>query len=442
MTGLQDAGPLRILIAPGRYVQGPGALGLLAGQLEVLGIKHPMAMGGPTAIDQTREFIDGSCGEKGMSVYWEEFGRECTYDEVARMAEICVSEECDAILSIGGGKAIDCGKAAATDVAIDIGVVPAKRMNEFPEEKLVDYKLSGKLSKFGAGVPKIVIPTIAATDAPCSALTVMYSAEHVYQTFLVYPINPTMVVPDTAIIAKAPARFLVSGMGDALATWFEADMTFRTNGVNMPGGSPPMTALAIGRLCYETLRRYGVQAKLAVLRNAVTPAVEKIVEANILLSGLGFESGGLSAAHGTHNGFTVLEHKMKDLPGPPKHGPYHGELVAFGTLVEMVLEDRDTEFIKSVMMFCKTVGLPTCLKEIGLPGLGENDIEAAAIACSKDVLYSTMARAYPNPVDGSFYPWKDIAYAIKAVDAIGEAYPNITAPDVVGLKSVSTPGSY
>jgi glycerol dehydrogenase len=239
------------------------------------------------------------------------------------MTEECKANECDAILSIGGGKAIDCGKAAATDVAIDIGKVPAER-----------------LENFGASVPKIVVPTIAATDAPCSALTVVYTPEHVYVTFLVYPTNPTMVVVDSAIVSKAPARFLVSGMGDALATWFEADMTFRTNGFNMPGGQPPMTALALARLCFETLLKYGKQAALAVGRGCVTPAVEKIIEANTLLSGLGFESGGLSAAHGVHNGFTVVEDKMKDLPGPPKHRAYHGELVAFGTLVEMVLEDK------------------------------------------------------------------------------------------------------
>lgn len=55
----------------------------------------------------------------------------------------------------------------------------------------------------------------------------------------------------------------------------------------------------------------------------MTPALEHIVEANILLSGLGFESGGLASCHAIHNGFTVLEQT---------HKYYHGEKVAFGTL--------------------------------------------------------------------------------------------------------------
>ena len=444
MTGLQDAGPLRILIAPSRYVQGPGALGLLAGQLEVLGIKKPLLMGGPTSLSVSKPLIDAGCSEKGIETESTEFKRECTYDEVARIAEVCVSKECDAIISIGGGKGIDAGKAAATGTAIDIGVVPANRMSSFPKDKLERYSLQGKLTKFGADVPKIVIPTIAATDAPCSALTVMYSWEHVYQTFLVYPTNPTMVAVDTNIIAAAPARFLVSGMGDALATWFEADMTFRTNGVNMPGGSPPMTALAIARLCFDTLLRYGVQARLAVEAGSTTPAMEKVVEANILLSGLGFESGGLSAAHGIHNGMTALEAKMKDIDyAGLKRPPMHGELVAFGTQCEMVLEDRDTEFIRSVMRFCKTVGLPSTWADMGLKGITENDIEAAAHACAKDVLLSTMNRAYPEPdAEGHFYPWAAIRDAMKAVNAMGEAFPDISHPEYTGMKSMSTPGSY
>jgi glycerol dehydrogenase len=413
------------MIAPSRYVQGPGALSLLAPQLANLGIKKPLCLAGPTAKKLTEGFINPALAEAGIGVEWTVFNRECTWDEMARVAEVCKSNECDAILSIGGGKSIDTGKAAATDVAIDIGKVPAER-----------------LENFGASVPKVVVPTIAATDAPCSALTVVYTPEHVYVTFLVYPTNPTMVVVDSSIVAKAPARFLVSGMGDALATWFEADMCYRTNALNLPGAQPPMTAIALARLCYDALRKYGIQAKLACEQGVVTPAVEKIIEANTLLSGLGFESGGLSAAHGIHNGFTVLEHKMKELPGPPKHIPYHGELVAYGTLTQMVLEDRDPRFINSVMSWCKMVGLPTTWKDCGLPGITDNDIEAVAHASAGDVLSSTMNQAFPEPVDGEFYPWTKIRDAMIAVNAIGEAWPKTDEPDVTYIESLSTPGSY
>ena len=60
----------------------------------------------------------------------------------------------------------------------------------------------------------------------------------------------------------------------------------------------------------------GVKAKLALEAGACTPAVEKVIEANTLLSGIGFESGGLAGAHAIHNGFTVLDEC---------HHMYHGE---------------------------------------------------------------------------------------------------------------------
>ena len=126
---------------------------------------------------------------------------------------------------------------------------------------------------------------------------------------------------DTALVANAPAEFLVSGMGDALATYWEADTCSKSCKPNaLTGACPPtLSSLALARLCYDTLLEYGLQAKVAVEKKALTPAVEAIVEANTLLSGLGFESGGLAGAHAVHNGLTVLKQS---------HAKFHGQKVA------------------------------------------------------------------------------------------------------------------
>lgn len=63
----------------------------------------------------------------------------------------------------------------------------------------------------------------------------------------------------------------------------------------------------------------GVKAKIALEAGVCTPAVEKIIEANTLLSGIGFESAGLAGAHAIHNGLTVLEEC---------HHMYHGAKAA------------------------------------------------------------------------------------------------------------------
>ncbi len=67
------------------------------------------------------------------------------------------------------------------------------------------------------------------------------------------------------------------------------------------------------------------------------------------LSGVGFESGGLAAAHAIHNGMTAI---------PDAHHYYHGEKVAFGTLTQLVLENAPVDEIETVAALCHSVGLP------------------------------------------------------------------------------------
>jgi glycerol dehydrogenase len=167
----------------------------------------------------------------------------------------------------------------------------------------------------------VVVSTIASTDAPCNALSVIYNNNGEFNRYLVLPHNPDVVLVDTDIITQAPARFLVVGMGDAFATWFEADDCRIKRGTNMFGRVGLMTAYAMAHLCHATLLEYGRYAKLACEHDVVTPALEHIVETNTLLSGLGFESGGLAAAHAIDNGLTIL---------PATHNYYHGKKVAVG----------------------------------------------------------------------------------------------------------------
>lgn len=89
----------------------------------------------------------------------------------------------------------------------------------------------------------------------------------------------------------------------------------------------------------------------------VTEALERIIEANTYLSGIGFESSGLAAAHAIHNGFTILEEC---------HHLYHGEKVAFGTLAQLVLQNSPMDEIETVLGFCQRVGLPVTLAQMGV----------------------------------------------------------------------------
>ena len=47
------------------------------------------------------------------------------------------------------------------------------------------------------------------------------------------------------------------------------------------------------------------------------------------------------------------------------HHLYHGEKVAFGSLVQLVLENAPMEEINILLDFCHSVGLPTNLHAMG-----------------------------------------------------------------------------
>ena len=255
-----------------------------------------------------------------------------------------------------------------------------------------------------AGIPVIIVPTIASTDAPCSGCAVVYSKDGIFEAVCYQKTNPAVVLVDVGIIAAAPTRFLVAGMGDALSTWFEARSCDRTQSANECGGYSTMTGVHLAKLCYETLLTYGAAAKVASERHIVTLALEHIIEANILLSGLGFESAGLASAHSIHNGLTTLAET---------HSFYHGEKVAFGVLAGLQLADASVEESETVFSFCEEVGLPTTLADIGLGNAGREKLMTVA----------EKAGAPEQPIHheaGIVTPDK-VLNAMLAADAIGRA---------------------
>ena len=147
-----------------------------------------------------------------------------------------------------------------------------------------------------------------------------------------------------------------------------------------------------------------IKAKAACEANVVTGALENIVETNILLSGLGFESSGLAAAHAIHNGLTVLEET---------HKFFHGEKVAFGTIVHLVLENAEDEELNTVINYCKAVGLPTCLADLGVKNVTpERIMQVAKMATAEGETIHNM----PFPVTAQM-----VASAIYAADRLGAA---------------------
>jgi len=358
-----------MFLAPSRYVQGAGALAEIGIHAARMGTKA-LFIGGKTSLDVCGSRVEAGLKNNKVGCHREVFSGECSDKEISRLVDVAKANGVDLVIAAGGGKVIDTGKA-------------------------VSYEMK---------IPVIVVPTIAATDSPCSAVSVIYSEHGIFERYLVLPKNPDCVLVDTTIVANAPVEFLVSGMGDALATYWEADTCAKSCKPNaLTGACPPtLSSLALARLCYDTLLEYGLQAKLAVEQKSVTPAVEAVVEANTLLSGLGFESGGLAGAHAVHNGLTVLE---------ASHARFHGEKVAFGVVTQMVLEGRPSKDVDQVLDFCLSVGLPVCLEDLGVSGPSREDVRRVAEATTApgETIHSTWFPVTAEMVES----------AIWAADALG-----------------------
>lgn len=172
----------KILISPSKYVQGANAINELGKMLSVYG-KKALIVGGKTGISTVKDSIEKTFPKEGLTHKIEIFNGECSKKEIDRISDIAKKEGADIIVGVGGGKALDAVKASA-------------------------YYLK---------LPVAIVPTIAATDAPCSALSVVYTDNGTFESYLILPKNPELVLLDTSIIANAPERLLVSGMGDALA---------------------------------------------------------------------------------------------------------------------------------------------------------------------------------------------------------------------------------
>ena len=322
---------------PGKYIQGEHALAELPGLVGMLG-KKGFLLASSTAYRKILPQYHNT--EWGRLISPEEFQGECSEKELGRLSEIISREGADVMIGMGGGKTIDTAKIVADR----------------------------------AGIPVIIVPTIASTDAPCSGCAVIYTEQGVFDSVYYQKMNPQVVLVDTTIIAAAPVRFLVAGMGDALATWFEARSCERAQSPNECGGYSTMTGLNLAKLCYDTLLRYGPAAKMACENNIVTPALDHIIEANILLSGIGFESSGLATAHSVHNGLSVLEET---------HAFFHGEKVAFGVLTGLHLTDATPDEMATVYAFCEDIGLPTTLNDIGISDSSRGRLMEVAIkACA------------------------------------------------------------
>ncbi|KDQ55127.1 hypothetical protein JAAARDRAFT_37644 [Jaapia argillacea MUCL 33604] len=358
----------KVFQSPSKYIQGPSAIKNAARYLSKMG-SSPLLVVDSFVYNLAGKALIEALESHDIHVTHGKFGGEASSEEITALTEQGKQSKADFVIALGGGKTIDTAKATADALSVDVAV----------------------------------LPTMASTDAPCSALSVLYRPSGEFDRYAFFNKNPALVMVDTSIVIKAPARYLAAGIGDALATNVEARRCM--NSLNFGGGQPTFVSAAICQKCEEILFKYGKMAYEANKAGAITPAFEAVVEANTLLSGLGFESGGLAAAHAIHDGFTAV-HEV--------HSLMHGEKVNFGTICQLLLDNTPTEELDRYLTLMHSVNLPITFAQLGAPNVTEEQLrKVAELSCRPEETIWNLDIVINEEV---------VYNVLKAADAVGRDF--------------------
>lgn len=358
--------------SPLRYVQGQGEFGRLPLYTAPYGNACVIIDG--FLYQDLNARLEKAYAESDAKFVSISFNGECCEEEVERIGKIARENGAAVIVGAGGGKTIDTAKICADEM----------------------------------GLPVIIAPSSASTDAPVSEIAVVYKPDGEYIGSRKMKKNADLVLVDTEIIVKAPRRLFVAGMGDALATWLEAQACECSDSPNYIGSGMRRckAGMAIAKASWDILFEDGEKALMALDSGVVTEAFENVVEANTLLSGLGFLNTGLATAHGIHSGLTVL---------PETHKYLHGEKVAFGIVCQMVLENTPAETVDKVMRFMVAIGLPVTLADLGVAAERDKVMAIAEKTANGPLIHQEPFAVTTERVYG----------AIIAADALGRKYKGL-----------------
>jgi len=317
--------PIRCFASVGRYYQGPDAMKLLPEIILKEG-RSAFLLIDEFFFDDYKISLKNTLEAVGIQCACFKSERQITDAAIDRLEQVCKSLPFvpDIYVGIGGGKTCDAIKC-----------------------------MGARFKK-----PVIELPTALATDAPPTSHSMIYHDDG-SSYLLAHLRSPEHVLVDTAITVNAPAITFSSGLGDALATYYESIAIEAFGHPTLAGRSKyrrTRTGMMIAKLCYDILMENGVEAYQCAKEHRLSRAYEDTAEALTLLSGLGVVNTGCSVAHG-------LEKYIHDIARKPV---LHGQGVGYGTLVQILLENRPEEEFLKVYEWCRAVDLPVCMADFGV----------------------------------------------------------------------------
>lgn len=360
----------QLAVAPGQAIVGLGALTRLGEVAAQLG-RRALVVTGHLAWEREGEAIVAPLRRAGVvpEVYF--YDPDCTKGCAALAAARLREAGCDLVVGVGGGKALDLAKLVADD----------------------------------AGAPVVTVPTSAATCAAWTALGNFYDEAGGFQEGRPLRKSPSAIIVDQALIARAPARLLASGLADTVAKWIETSVS-----VNYPvADAGTRAAWTMARFMYDEIRNWGEEAYQDAKSGKLTAAVARAIEVNVCLAGtvggLGGERCRSVAGHAVANALTT----MRTIPATPVS--YHGEKVAFGLVTQLILEGREADAADLAGFFAR-LEVPGTLVALGHP------LDAASLARVAEHVCGPRSTAHhlPFPVTPD-----RVVVALVEADRLGAA---------------------
>ena len=297
--------------------------------------KRPLVLGRSLSTNEIRQKIYKNLHDENIHLHSSNLKFDCCHEDLERIKDIILKNNCDSIIAIGGGKVLDAGKLLADTLSI----------------------------------PVITIPLSASTCAGWTALSNIYSKKGQFIKDTELKSCPKILVLDHEFIKTAPKRTLASGIADALAKWYESSLTS-----SKVEDGLVQQAIQISRVLRDQLLIDGENAYQSQDPQNVSwcNVVEGCALTAGLIGGIGGKKCRTAAAHALHNAITQIVTIDK---------PLHGEIVGVGILFQLRLEESKNnnklanQSINQLQVLMKNLNLPTTIAELGINVFENNNLQ-------------------------------------------------------------------
>ncbi|WP_025191473.1 iron-containing alcohol dehydrogenase family protein [Enterococcus faecalis] len=320
---------------PQEYLCEIGSWELLEGQLLCRNIHRVFILHGTESWQAAKPYFPTF---QKVTAVFENYGGVCTDQRVQELEAQVLDNHLEAIVAVRGGKVADLGKALAHKMAL----------------------------------PVIILPTLAATCAPCTPLSVMYREDGAMERYDVFPQANALVLVEPRVLLHSPRSLMVAGIGDTLAKWYEADAIISQLDVQV---LPIQVSHFAAEKCRDILLNESINALKAMEEQQLNQSFIDVIETNLIIGGMvggfGDDYGRTAGAHSIHDALTLL---------PASHRQLHGNKVAYGVFVQLAIEEKWQE-IAELIPFYHQLGLPISLKEMDMDLTEAEYQEVAERAC-------------------------------------------------------------